>query len=219
MEEEIIIRIQDAGIDFKGYSLNNVNLEIPKGYITGVIGPNGAGKSTLLKMIMGLYPKMRGSISVGGYDCLKQRENVLDITGFVSEEREFFMEYSAMENENMYRPFYPKWNEKKYQEYLRMMDIPANTKLCNLSKGNYIKYQFAFALAAESRILILDEPTAGLDPVFRADFLKLLQKLIAQEEMTVLISTNIKEDLDRIADYIIGFEQGSCYIKEAGYED
>lgn len=210
-----MIDIHNAGIKFGKWSLDGIELKIPKGYITGVVGHNGAGKTTFLNMIMGLYPGMKGSISVGGYDCVKQREKMLDITGFVSQERKFFMEYSAIENEDMYIPFYSKWDSEKYRKYLKSMNVPCGTKLKSLSKGSYIKYQLAFALANKPSLLILDEPAAGLDPVFRADFLKLLQELIADEEMTIVISSNIEDDLDKIADYIVEVKDGGCRMKEA----
>lgn len=210
-----MIDIHNASIKFGRWSLGGIELKIPKGCITGVVGHNGAGKTTFLNMIMGLYPGMKGSISVGGCDCIKQRDKMLDITGFVSAEREFFMEYSAMENENMYIPFYPKWSQERYRECLKSMNVPRGTALKNLSKGDYIRYQLAFALANKPSLLILDEPAAGLDPVFRTDFLKLLQTLIAEEEMTIVISSNIEDDLDKIADYIVEVKDGRCHMEEA----
>lgn len=209
-----MIDIKNAGINFKDFSLENISLQIPRGYITGITGKNGAGKTTLIRMMLGLYPKMQGGISIGGYDVIKQRDKMLGITGYVSEDREFFMEYSAIENEDMYKVFYPKWNGEKYRNMLKLMNVPINTKLKNLSKGNYIKFQAAFAIAASPELLILDEPTAGLDPIFRVDFLKILQTIIADENMTVVMSTNIADDLDKIADYIIEIENGGCVMRE-----
>ena len=212
--DEIMVDIKNAGISFKDFALENISLEIPKGYIVGITGINGAGKTTLIKMIMGLHPKMEGAIRVGGYDVIKQRDKMLGITGYVSEDREFFMEFSAVDNEDMYKRFYPKWNHQKYRSALQAMKVPINTKVRELSKGNHIKFQVAFALAAEPEILILDEPTAGLDPVFRVDFLKMLQTIIADENVTVVMSTNIPDDLERVADYIIEVKNGRCVMRE-----
>lgn len=216
--EETMIQVKDAGICFKEFSLSKVNLMIPKGYIIGITGANGAGKTTLIRMMLGLYPKMNGRICVGGYDVILQREKMLAVTGFVSEERTFFMEYSAMENEVFYRVFYPKWDGERYRAHLQAMKVPVHTKLKDLSKGNYIKFQLAFSLASGPKVLILDEPTAGLDPVFRADFLKQMQELVAKEQMTVVMSTNIRDDLERIADYVVSFSDGTCSMKEADDE-
>lgn len=209
-----MITIKNAGIKFKDYEMSNVNLEIPKGYITGIRGANGAGKTTLIKMIMGLYPKMSGEIKIAGFDVIKQREKMLGVTGFVSEEREFFGNYSPLENEELYIPYYPNWDKEKYREMLKGMNVPMHTKVQDLSKGNYIKFQFAFALATKPELIILDEPTSGLDPVFRKDFLKALQTAVAEEELTIVIATNIAEDLDKIADYIIDVNSGKCTITE-----
>ncbi len=140
--DEIMITIKDAGVEFKDFELKNISLEIPKGYITGITGANGAGKTTLIKMMLGLYPKMKGTISVGGYDVKNQREKMLGITGFVSEDRRFFMEYSAIQNEDIYKGFYPKWNGEKYRDMLKAMKISVNTMLKDLSKGNYIGFRW-----------------------------------------------------------------------------
>lgn len=212
--DEIMIEIKNAGVNFKDFALENVNLQIPKGYIVGITGANGAGKTTLIKMMLGLYPAMNGTITIGGYDVVKQREKMLGITGHVSEDRKFFMEYSAVENEDIYKNFYPNWNKEKYRNALKTMNVSLNTKVQSLSKGNYIKFQVAFAAAASPKLLILDEPTAGLDPVFRVDFLKMLQTLIADENMTVVMSTNIADDLEKVADYIIEIKNGSCIMRE-----
>lgn len=212
--DEIMIEIKNAGVNFKVFALENVNLQIPKGYIVGITGANGSGKTTLIKMMLGLYPSMNGTITTGGYDVVKQREKMLGITGYVSEDRKFFMEYSAVENEEVYKNFYPDWNKEKYRNALKTMNVSLNTKVQSLSKGNYIKFQVAFAAAASPKLLILDEPTAGLDPVFRVDFLKMLQTLIADENMTVVMSTNIADDLEKVADYIIEIKNGRCVMRE-----
>lgn len=214
--DEIMIDIKNSGMRFKDFALENVNLQIPKGYIVGITGANGAGKTTLIKMMLGLYPKMKGSISIGGCDVVKQRDKMLEITGYVSEDREFFSDFSAIENENIYKSFYPKWDGEKYRNALKSMKVPINTRLGDLSKGNYIKFQAAFAIAASPQLLILDEPTAGLDPVFRVDFLKMLQTLIADENMTVVMSTNISDDLEKVGDYIIEIKDGGCVMRENG---
>lgn len=212
--DEIMIEIKNAGVNFKDFALENVNLQIPKGYIVGITGANGSGKTTLIKMMLGLYPSMDGIITTGGYDVVKQREKMLGITGYVSEDRKFFMEYSAVENEEVYKNFYPDWNKEKYRNALKTMNVSLNTKVQSLSKGNYIKFQVAFAAAASPKLIILDEPTAGLDPVFRVDFLKMLQTLIADENMTVVMSTNIADDLEKVADYIIEIKNGRCVMRE-----
>jgi len=212
--DEIMVDIKDAGVEFKDFKLKNIDIEIPKGYITGITGANGAGKTTLIKMMLGLYPKMKGTITIGGYDVKNQRDKMLGITGFVSEDREFFMEYSAIQNEDIYKNFYPKWNGEKYRDMLKAMKVSVSTMLKDLSKGNYIRFQTAFAAAASPDILILDEPTAGLDPIFRADFVKILQTFVADENMTIIMSTNIIDDLEKVADYIIEVKDGSCVMKE-----
>lgn len=211
---EVVIDIKNAGLEFKDFSVKNVNLQIERGMITAVEGHNGAGKSTLLKMILGMYPKMTGSITVDGLDVVRDRIKVLNKVGFVSEDRIFYREFSALGNAKMYSKYYDKWDDEKYKSLLKRMNVSVHTKVGELSKGNYIRFQTAFALAACPEVLILDEPTAGLDPVFRIDYIKILQEIVAEEEITILIATHMTGDINKIADYIVDVSDGRCSIRE-----
>lgn len=214
--EKIIVSMQNAGITFKGFAMADICIDIPKGYITGIEGRNGAGKTTLIKMILGLYPKMSGTIRVCGWDAVRERTSMLTQVGFISEERAFFKEYDAVDNEKFYAPYYKNWDGEMYREMLKRMSVSLHTKIGHMSKGTLMKFQTAFACAVHPELLVMDEPTAGLDPVFRAEFLKILQTLVAEEDMTILMSTNITSDLDKIADYMIDVQDGACSIRESG---
>lgn len=212
--EDVMIKMNNATVAFKGFCLEPINLEIPKGYIIGVQGENGAGKSTLLKMILGTYKNMKGSISVDGFDVINDREQVLSRVGVVEEQRAFFEEEDARKNEEYYSAFYDNWDKEMYRNMLKRMGISCGKKIGSLSKGERVKFQLAFAAAYCPKVLILDEPTAGLDPVFREDFLRILQEFVAEFETTVIMSTHIKEDLSKIADYMIEIHDGECAMKE-----
>ena len=209
-----IIEIKDAGINFKGFSIEGVNLNIEKGMITAIEGQNGAGKTTLIKMIMGMYPKMKGSITVDGVDVVKNRAKMLENVSYVSETRTFFMELNAYENENVYKKYYTNWDSDRFKELLKRMNVSGGTKVGDMSKGNFIRFQTAFAMANHPKVIILDEPTAGLDPVFRVDYIKLLQEIVAEEDVTVLIATHMTGDINRIADYIIDVSDGRYVMRE-----
>ncbi len=209
-----IIDVINAGIEFKDFSIKDINLEIQKGMITAVEGHNGAGKTTFLKMILGMYPKMKGRIMVDGVDSVKNREQMLNKVGFVSEERSFFKEYSAADNGKIYKKYYEKWDDERFKELLKRMNVSQNTKVGDMSKGNFIRFQTAFALASHPEVLMLDEPTAGLDPVFRVDYIKILQEVVAEDEVTVLISTHMTGDINKIADYIIDVKDGNFSMRE-----
>lgn len=212
--DNIIIQIKEASVNFKSFALGPLNLSIPKGYIIGIRGVNGAGKSTFLKMILGNFPKMKGEITFNGMDVIKERIKILEETGIVSEEKIFFENEDAIKNEEYFSPFYNNWDKGIYRTMLKKMDISLSQNIGNLSKGERAKYQLAFSAAYKPGLLVLDEPAAGLDPVFRKDFFKLLQEFVAEYQSTILISDNIEENLNQIADFIIAIENGKCTYKE-----
>ena len=196
--EEIIIRIENAALKLGKFSIKPAIINIPKGYIVGIQGDNGAGKSTMLRMLLGMYDKMQGNIYIDGIDVVKNRTQIKNITGIVSQERTFFMEEDAYEN-----------------EMLKNLNINSGRSLGNLSTGEMLKYQLAFAAAYRPQVLLLDEPTANLDPVFRDDFLKILQEFVAEYDMTILMATHLDEDISKIADYIMDVEEGRYSLREA----
>lgn len=208
-----MIKFDDAFVSFKNFAIKPVSFEIPKGYIIGVRGKNGAGKTTLLKMILGTYGEMRGKITVDGLDVIKEREKMLSKVGLITEEREFFEEEDAIKNEEYFSVFYENWDKEKYRNMLHKMGLSAGQKIGTFSRGERVMYQLAFMAAYQPEVILLDEPTAGLDSVFRQDFLRILQDFVADYEATILISTHIEEDLDGIADYVIEVDNGKCILK------
>lgn len=214
MQEEIIIKCKQASVTLGRFRMQPINMEIPQGYIIGVTGKNGSGKSTFMKMLLGRYPKMNGSIEIAGLDVIKQREAMLCEVGYISEEREFFVEKNAGEHEAIYAKYYPNWNHQLFEDLLRRYEVSMYAKYGALSKGNQIKFQQAFATACMPKVIVMDEPTAGLDPVFRIDFMKWMQDLVAEYNTTILISSHIREELEQVADYMIRVESGVCTYEE-----
>ena len=168
----------------------------------------------MLRMLLGMYDKMQGNIYIDGIDVVKNRTQIKNITGIVSQERTFFMEEDAYENERLYAPFYKNWNSGEYRKMLKNLNINSGRSLGNLSTGEMLKYQLAFAAAYRPQVLLLDEPTANLDPVFRDDFLKILQEFIAEYDMTILMAKHLDEDISKIADYIMDVEEGRYSLRE-----
>lgn len=208
MREEYLINVNNAAMHFKNYNMPPQNYSIPAGFMIGVVGRNGAGKSTFLKMLQGAYPKMEGSISISGRDAVKDYIEIRKSIGFVSDDKKFFMSENALENEEYFSKFYPDWDSEFYKSVLKDFEVVSTTELGKLSRGQFIKFQTAFALASHPKILLLDEPMANLDPVFRDDYIKFLQSLIADYEITILMATHLKADLEKIADYVIDIERG-----------
>ena len=215
--EDVMIRMENAAVNFKYFSMSPVNMELPTGYIIGIQGPYGAGKSTLLKMILGNFKKMQGTIEIDGMDVRKDRRLLLEKTGVISVERVFFEDENALKNEAYFSVYYPDWDGEEYRRMLKKLGIPTSRTIHALSTGERIKFQLAFSAAYRPRLLVLDEPTAGLDPVFRDDFLKILQDFVADYETTVLLATHLDKDLDKVADYIIDVADGIYTLREAGF--
>ena len=196
---EVILEMKGIDKSFPGvHALDHVDLEIRKGEVLALMGENGAGKSTMLRMLLGMYDKMQGNIYIDGIDVVKNRTQIKNITGVVSQERTFFMEEDAYENERLYAPFYRNWNSGEYRKMLKNLNINSGRSLGNLSTGEMLKYQLAFAAAYRPQVLLLDEPTANLDPVFRDDFLKILQEFVAEYDMTILMATHLDEDISKL---------------------
>lgn len=214
MEEEIIIVCENASVQLKDFTIQPVNIDMKKGFIYGLQGKNGSGKSTFIKMLLGHFPKMQGCVRIAGFDVIKNREQMLSKVGYVSEDRVFYKDKSVVEQEEIYSVFYPNWNHAVFEELLREYQVSKFTKYGALSKGNQIKFQLAFSMAYQPEVLILDEPMAGLDPVFRMDFVKFLQDIVARYETTIVISSHLREELEKITDYMILVENGTYICEE-----
>ena len=214
--EDIIIRIDNAAVQLKDFSIKPSYLEIKRGYIIGIKGDNGAGKTTFLKMLSGEFLNMDGKVYIDNLDVVRNKTEAMKRLGIVTGERTFFMEEDAADNEEHYALLYPDWDTEAYHNMLKMMKLPVSKKLGEYSTGEYIKYQLAFAFAYHPKVLLLDEPTANLDSVYREDFLKLLQEFVAEYETTILMSTHLQEDIMKVADYIIEIHQGSYEMREVG---
>lgn len=212
--ENIIVKMQDASVSIKNFTLHPVNIEMPEGFITGITGANGAGKTTFIQMVLGCFPKMNGTVTIKGYDVIQERQKALAMTGIISEKRIFYENEDALKNEEYFSSFYENWDKNIYREYLKKMDIPLSKNIGNLSKGERIKFQLAFSAAYKPALLVMDEPASGLDPVFRTDFFKILQEFVAEYTATIIISDNIIENLEQTADYLITIENGECSWKE-----
>lgn len=191
-----------------GFAMSDVTFSVPKGYISGLIGPNGAGKSTIIKAIMGMVIPDSGSISVLGREGGPQNGDYKEKIGYISDENIFY-EYLSMEQmKRIIAPFYADWDEELYRKYMDLFELSPRKKIKDCSKGMKMKYSIALALSHHPSLLIMDEPTAGLDPVFRRELLDLLGEYIQEEENTILFSTHLTTDLDRVADFVTFVHRG-----------
>ena len=200
----------------KEFQLKNLSFCAPTGFITAIIGANGAGKSTLLKYIFDNQMHYTGEILFCGKNIRDDFNNFKNIIQLITDDRRFFEEYTASQNAKLLSCFYDNWNEEIFGECMKKMSVSMNTCLSKLSRGEYIKFQLAFAAAHDTKLYLMDEATAGMDPVFRKDFFKFLHELIATEDITILITTHIEEDIYSHMDYVGTLENGELIsFKEA----
>jgi ABC-2 type transport system ATP-binding protein len=205
---ENVIEIESLRKTYKDFILRNVSLAVPKGYITGLIGPNGAGKTTIIKLIMNLIRRDEGTIKVFGLDNKKHEVEVKDRIGFVYDTPYFYEDQDLLTLKRSIGPFYSKWNDKQFLGLLDRFGLSHKKQFSTLSKGMKTKFSLALALSHDADLIIMDEPTTGLDPLFRREFLEMLSEIMQNEEKSVLFSTHITSDLDRVADHVILIEDG-----------
>lgn len=203
-----MIKLQGVDKKLNGFALQNVTVELPEGYIMGLIGENGAGKTTLLKLLLGLYRQDAGEIFIDGMTYAKDEKKIRNEVGWVLAEDVFSKEMKLSDQARMYGKYYEKYDNKLFTEYCRRFQLEEEEKYKRLSKGEKLKFQFAFAMAHEPRLLLLDEPTANFDPEFREEFLKIITDFVADGKHSVLLATHMTEELDRIADYVTFLHKG-----------
>jgi ABC-2 type transport system ATP-binding protein len=214
---ENILEIKNLKKSFRDFTLNNINISLPKGFITGFIGPNGSGKTTTIKLIMNLLKRDSGEINVFGLDNIQHEKEIKNRIGFVYDESHFYEELTVGEMKRVIAPLYQKWDEKQFKSYIKEFGLAPNKKIKELSRGMKVKYSLAIALSHHADLLIMDEPTSGLDPLVRSEILDILYNVIQDENKGVFFSTHITSDLDRIADYIVMIYNGEilfCTTKD-----
>lgn len=192
-----------------GFVLKDISFEIPQGYICGLVGPNGSGKTTLLHLMLGLYLPTEGRVRLDGKSYEEAEEELLNRIGTVLTEELFDRSLTLLQNGEKYGRFYRNYSEEVFRGYLKRFQLDEKRLFKRLSRGEKLKFQFAFALSHNADLLILDEPTGNFDPEFRKEFFKLLKEFIADGSRSVVLASHLTEDLDKMADYLIYLEKGN----------
>ncbi|MTN46047.1 ATP-binding cassette domain-containing protein [Turicibacter sanguinis] len=212
---EHAINVKGLTKNYPNLSINNINLVVPKGYIVGLIGENGAGKSTTIKSILNLINKDSGSIEVFGLDHSKYELEIKQRIGIVFDESHFPDQLKAKDINTMMKNIYQNWDTPLFNQYLKQFKLPENQIIKEFSRGMKMKLSLATALAHHPKLLILDEPTSGLDPIVRNEILDIFLDFIQDEEHSILISSHITSDLEKIADYITFIHEGNIIFSES----
>ncbi len=198
----------------KSLAVDEVSLTVERGSILGFIGPNGAGKTTTIKMLMGLLPMDGGSAKVLGYDVTKQADDIRLRVGYVPEQHFIYRWMRVDECIRFCRALYETWNDSLCEELQDQFALPARKKVKALSKGMLVKLALLLAISHEPELLILDEPTAGLDPLIREEFLAgVLRNFTAGDGRSVLFSSHTLHDIQRVADSVAIINEGQLILQ------
>lgn len=203
-----VLEINNITKDYKKFKIDNISFNLPKGYIMGFIGANGAGKTTTIKLILNMIKRESGEIKVFDLDNIREEENIKEQIGVVFDECYYLEDWTLNDVEKAVSMFYKNWNSSIYEKYLKEFNLARDKKVKDLSRGMRMKLMIAVAFSHEAKLLILDEPTSGLDPVARDEFLDILRDYIEDEEKSVIFSSHITSDIEKIADYITYINNG-----------
>jgi ABC-2 type transport system ATP-binding protein len=209
---ENILEIKNLQKRYKGFVLDGISLSLPKGYILGLIGPNGAGKTTTIKILMNMVKRNGGTVQVFGMDPQKNAKQVKNKVGYLGEEQHFYGNKTVSWTGKFVSGFYDNWDINLFQSLLTSFEISRTKKTRELSKGMKVRFSLALALSHHPDLLILDEPTAGLDPVIRREVLELLRKKSKKEGNSVIISSHITDDIMRTADLVAFLIEGKIVL-------
>lgn len=198
------------------FTLSNINFQLKDGYLLGILGENGAGKTTLLNSMMERHPNYTGDIFYQGIDIQKEPEWFLEKCAYIADDNRFFNKKTAMENVELLSGFYGKMDKEKFKTYMDEMKLSYRKQVGAMSRGQFIRFQIAFARAHHAKLYLLDEATAGMDPVFRREFYNILRQILA-EEATILMTTHIQSDIDRNVDYICRLEHGKMVFFQENF--
>ena len=203
-----VLEINNITKDYKKFKIDNISFNLPKGYIMGFIGANGAGKTTTIKLILNMIKRDSGEIKVFGLDNIREEERIKEQIGVVFDECYYLEDWTLNDVEKAVSMFYKNWNSSIYEKYLKEFNLARDKKVKDLSRGMRMKLMIAVAFSHEAKLLILYEPTSGLDPVARDEFLDILRDYIEDEEKSVIFSSHITSDIEKIADYITYINNG-----------
>ena len=198
----------------KAVAVDGLDLSVPQGSVFGFIGRNGAGKTTTIKMLLGLLPPTSGEATVLGQDSTRRGLEIRREVGYVPEQHHLYRWMKISELMWFLRPFYPTWDDTECDRLLKHFDLDPNQKIKELSKGMVAKVALTIALAHRPKILVLDEPTGGLDVIVRREFLESIVQLIEEGDRTVFISSHLLADVERVADHVAILNGGRLLTQE-----
>ena len=205
------VDVKELTKKFKGFTLDHVSFSLPAGCVMGLVGENGAGKSTTLKLLLNMIQKDSGRITILGKDEKNIDKNEI---GVVFDECRFHESFTAKDINQVLKSIFQRWNEQQFFDYLNRFEVPSNKKLKEFSRGMKMKISIAAAVSHDAKLLLLDEPTSTLDPVVRDEMLDIFYDFISDEQHSIIISSHIVSDLEKVCDYIAFMHKGKMILCE-----
>lgn len=207
-----VLNLSNVIKNYPDFTLDNVSFSVPKGCICGFIGQNGAGKTTTIQLILDIIKKDGGTIEVMGQSMEENGAALKEEIGVVYDEMAFHEFMTPNEINTMMKHIYKNWQQDTFFDYLKRFSLPRNKRCGAFSRGMRMKLQIAVALSHNAQLLIMDEPTSGLDPIVRNEMLQIFQEFVMDENHTILLSSHITGDLERIADMVVFIDHGKIVL-------
>lgn len=206
------IEVKDLTKRYDGFTLDNLSFNVPGGSIMGFIGQNGAGKTTTINTILNIVKPDSGTVKVFGLDHIREEKEIKKHIAAVFDELPFDDRLTASDINVIMREIYDQWDSDKFFAFLDRFQLPKKKKFGKFSKGMKMKMQIAAALSHNAKLLIMDEATTGLDPVVRNEILDIFFEFLQDEEHSILMSSHITSDLEKIADSVTFIDKGKLLI-------
>ena len=212
-----VIEIKNVTKDYGDFRLDNISFTVPEGSVCGFIGQNGAGKTTTIKAILDVINVDAGEIFVFGKNIKSDSASIREDIGVVFDEMGIHEFMTGKDINIMMKNIYKNWDEKIFFQYLKRFSLPSKKPCGDFSGGMRMKLQIAVALSHNAKLLIMDEPTSGLDPIVRNEMLQIFREYVIEEDHTILLSSHIIGDLEKLADEVVLINGGKIVL--AGNED
>ena len=214
MEEmKNVIELKNVSKDYGDFKLDNISFEVPEGCVCGFIGQNGAGKTTTIQLILDTIARDSGEITLFGKSIDGDSASLREDIGLVFDEMGFHEFLKAKQINTIMKNVYKNWDEALYFDYLKRFSLPSKKACGSFSRGMRMKLQIATALSHGAKLLIMDEPTSGLDPIVRNEMLQIFREYVVKEDHTILLSSHITGDLEKLADEVVFIDGGRIVIK------
>ena len=214
MNSALILKNVNKKYEKSNFAIKDISFLIPEGSIVGFIGENGAGKSTTMNCILNVIRRDSGTIEIFGREMTDEDIDIRENIGVVYDRNNFPEYLTAKQLADILGRIYSKWDDFCFEQFLRRFGLPESQKIKSYSRGMSMKLAIAVALSHDSKLLILDEATSGLDPIMRDEILDVLLEFVKQENHSILLSSHITSDLEKIADYIVFIHNGEIILNK-----